>query len=87
MKKMKLAMQQWMKNEEGFQVFEKFGLTQGGVLLALGIAAVSILVMNDYWSNVGDEYFSSGGLHGMNPNNAGTGVTEGWGTSTENPWN
>lgn len=47
----------WVKEEDGFQVFEKFGLTQGGVILALGVAAVSIMIMNTVWNDVGEAYF------------------------------
>ncbi|WP_240377288.1 hypothetical protein [Bacillus piscicola] len=74
-------MKKWLKEEEGFQVFEKFGLTQGGVLLALGVAAVCVVVMNNYWGEVGGQYFSSDtGIDGfVDPSNA---EMMNWGTST-----
>lgn len=67
----KLA-KRWLNEEDGFQVFEKFGLTQGGVLVALGVAAVVVVVMSNYWSNVGHQYFSTGtGIDGfVDPANA-----------------
>ncbi len=87
MKKLTGVVKKWMKEEDGFQVFEKFGLTQSGVLLALGVGAVSILVMNDFWSSVGGRYFASDrGIDALDPINAGA-VAPGWGSSTENPWN
>ena len=42
----------WVTNEDGFEVFEKFGLTQGGVVIALGVTAVAIYFMNSLWSGV-----------------------------------
>jgi len=47
------GVKRWAKNEQGFEVFEKFGLTQGGVLLALGVVAVAIWFMSDLWKEVG----------------------------------
>ena len=46
------SMSRWVKNEDGFEVFEKFGLTQGGVVIALGVTAVAIYFMNQLWSGV-----------------------------------
>lgn len=76
----------WLSNEDGFQVFEKFGLTQGGVLLAIGVAAVSIVVMNDFWSGVGSKYFgSNGGIAALQPGNTSA-IAPGWGASAETGW-
>ncbi|MFF0828874.1 hypothetical protein ACFYU8_18380 [Brevibacillus sp. NPDC003359] len=77
----------WVKNEDGFQVFEKFGLTQGGVLLAIGVAAVSVLVMNDYWSGVGNKYFgNTGGIGALQPGNTDA-IAPGWGAKADTGWN
>jgi len=78
---------QWVKNEDGFEVFERFGLTQGGVILAIGVAAVCVLVMNDYWSGVGSKYFgSNGGLDALTPDNTQV-IAPGWGASADTGWN
>jgi len=45
-------MGRWVRNEDGFEVFEKFGLTQGGVVIALGVTAVAIYFMNSLWGGV-----------------------------------
>ncbi|WP_374724086.1 hypothetical protein [Calidifontibacillus erzurumensis] len=80
------AVKKWTKEEEGFQVFEKFGLTQGGVLLALGVAAVSITVMDTFWSGVGQRYFSSDtGIDSLIP---GSEAALGWGSGAiDTGWN
>lgn len=70
----------FMEEEDGFQVFEKFGLTQGGVILALGIVAVAIIVMNTFWSEVGHHYYGANGIDGLDP---ATAPGYGWGTGSE----
>lgn len=81
-----LSMKKWAKDESGFEVFEKFGLTQGGVLLALGVCAVAVIVMNEFWSQVGDKYFGSeGGLDTLNPDSAQA-VAPGWGKEASGGW-
>lgn len=78
-------MKKWVKEEDGFQVFEKFGLTQGGVLLALGVAAVSVVVMNDFWGGVGERYFAGdAGIDNLNP---GTAAQTQWDMPQSQPWN
>lgn len=67
----------WVKNEEGFEVFEKFGLTQGGVLLALGVVAVAIYFMSDLWNNAANK-LGDGGLDSMTPMGLTEYQTNGW---------
>jgi len=56
----------WVTNEDGFEVFEKFGLTQGGVLLALGVTAVGIYFMGNLWNGV-SKSMDANGLGAMSP--------------------
>ncbi|SHN66365.1 MULTISPECIES: hypothetical protein [Desulfitobacterium] len=65
----------WLRNEDGFEVFEKFGLTQGGVLLALGVTAVGVFFMSSLWSSAGD---SLGGVADFSPSNIGDYQSQGW---------
>jgi hypothetical protein len=67
----------WVKNEDGFEVFEKFGLTQGGVLLALGVVAVAIWFMSDLWNGVAGQ-MGDGGLGSMTPTGLSEYQTSGW---------
>lgn len=78
--KSKELMNRFMQEEDGFQVFEKFGLTQGGVILALGVAAVAVIVMNTFWSEVGHHYYGANGIDGLDPTTA---PGYGWGTGSE----
>ncbi|WP_026701653.1 hypothetical protein [Salibacterium aidingense] len=76
---------QWITEEEGFQVFEKFGLTQGGVLLALIVTSVTVVIMSGFWNDVGSRYFSTGtGIDGMaEPGNA---ESMGWADDAQTGW-
>ncbi|MCM3716583.1 hypothetical protein M3202_21295 [Alkalihalobacillus oceani] len=76
-------LKKFVKEEEGFQVFEKFGLTQVGVLLALGIGAVCVLVLNGFWSGVGEKYYGANGIEGLDPMTA---PGYGWGDGAETGW-
>lgn len=67
----------WVKNENGFEVFEKFGLTQGGVLLALGVTAVAIFFMSNLWNNVSGQ-MGTNGLGNMAPANLSNYQSQGW---------
>lgn len=71
------GLKKWVKNEDGFEVFEKFGLTQGGVLLAMGVVAVAIYFMSDLWNNVAGQ-MGDGGLGGMTPAGLTEYETSGW---------
>ncbi len=42
----------WLKSEDGFQIFEKTALTQGAVLVALGVLAAVIWGMSKFWNEV-----------------------------------
>ncbi|ERM18281.1 hypothetical protein [Brevibacillus laterosporus] len=77
-----LSMKKWAKDESGFKVFEKFGLTQGGVLLALGVCAVAVIVMNEFWSQL---EINEGGLDTLNPDSAQA-VAPGWGKEAAGGW-
>lgn len=59
----------WVKDEEGFEVFEKFGLTQGGVLLALGVVAIAIYFLSTLWQDVAKDMGEE--LSNMSPTTAG----------------
>lgn len=67
----------WVKDENGFEVFEKFGLTQGGVLLALGVTAVAVYFMSNLWNNVSGQ-MGTNGLGNMAPSNLSTYQSQGW---------
>lgn len=67
----------WIKNEDGFEVFEKFGLTQGGVLLALGITAVAVYAMSSLWNSASAQ-LGANGLNQIAPANLANYQAAGW---------
>lgn len=63
----------FIKDEKGFEVFEKLGLTQGGVILALGVVAVAVMAMGGFWQGIGSDYFADGGqFEKLDPTITGT---------------
>lgn len=74
---LKKVIGRWVKNEDGFEVFEKFGLTQGGVLLALGVTAVGIYFMSNLWNGVSAS-MGTNGLGSMAPSNLTSYQASGW---------
>ena len=74
---LKKVIGRWVKNEDGFEVFEKFGLTQGGVLLALGVTAVGIYFMSELWNGVSGQ-MGTEGLGNMSPGDLTDYQSQGW---------
>lgn len=74
---MKKVIASWLKNEDGFEVFEKFGLTQGGVILAMGVVAVGVYFMSQLWNGVSGQLGTSG-LGNINPAGLSDYQAQGW---------
>lgn len=50
---------QWYKSEEGFQVFEKFALMHGGVIVAIGIGLFVLAIVAYEYTRVENEFIGS----------------------------
>ena len=70
------VMKRWVKNEDGFQMFEKLGITQIGVLLALGVGAVVIFVVSNLWDGVAANMGTE--LNNLTPDSVRNDNRDGW---------
>ena len=70
------VMKRWVKSEDGFQMFEKLGITQIGVLLALGVGAVVIFVVSNLWDGVAENMGTE--LNNLTPDSVRNDNRDGW---------
>ena len=70
------VMKRWIDNEDGFQMFEKLGITQIGVLLALGVGAVVIFVVSNLWDGVAANMGTE--LNNLTPDSVRNDNRDGW---------
>ncbi|MFB0832917.1 hypothetical protein ACEU2D_25470 [Brevibacillus laterosporus] len=49
----------WLKEEDGFEVFERSVLTKGGIIIAIGVGSIILSLTGGEYTHIENEFIGS----------------------------
>ncbi|WP_026701652.1 hypothetical protein [Salibacterium aidingense] len=49
----------WLKEEDGFQVFESLGLVKGGLIVAVGVISIFLVILGVEYTRMENEFIGN----------------------------